>query len=66
LPPEAESDGRSGLGLSLVKALIRQVEGRLEIHRGAGTRVAIHFDGDHLKHRETGSKKKRSRRSRPG
>lgn len=43
LPERLEPGSSGGLGLELVAALVRQLQGTLEIHRNAGTAFDIYF-----------------------
>jgi PAS domain S-box-containing protein len=43
LPPELNIDEAETLGLQLVKTLVEQLEGRLDVDREGGTDVRVHF-----------------------
>jgi two-component system, sensor histidine kinase PdtaS len=43
LPPDLNIDETETLGLQLVKTLVEQLQGRLEINREGGTEVRVHF-----------------------
>jgi PAS domain S-box-containing protein len=43
LPEEVDIDNGGALGLTLVRVLVKQLEGTIEIRRGAGTRFRITF-----------------------
>jgi PAS domain S-box-containing protein len=43
LPEDVDLDSGGSLGLSLVRALVKQLDGTIEIDRGAGTRFRITF-----------------------
>ncbi|HTX71182.1 MAG TPA: PAS domain S-box protein [Rectinemataceae bacterium] len=43
LPPDPGTSSASGLGLSLVDSLVKQIGARLSVERGSGTRFVIEF-----------------------